>query len=243
MRLSVLPVKFALEIFACTARVTQALHEHGLSAFPIDICISPLHDLSDLTVEHFICHLLESGRVNFVWLGMPCTSFSRARKWDGVGPGPWRDMDNLLGFSWLSPTDAKKVRTGNNLLRVSLRFLEICQQLRTPYALENPRTSYAWSMPSMKRFIASHQPSLCFLDFCQYGEEWRKPTTIMGNFWPVHQISRTCEPHHGLCSQTNRPHFALAGTDEHNVFWTLRAQPYPRALCDAVASVVAKSLA
>ena len=152
----------------------------------------------------------------------------------------WTTYLVLAGLVQLMP---KKVRTGNNLLRVSLRFLEICQQLRTPYALENPRTSYAWSMPSMKRFIASHQPSLCFLDFCQYGEEWRKPTTIMGNFWPVHQISRTCEPHHGLCSQTNRPHFALAGTDEHNVFWTLRAQPYPRALCDAVASVVAKSLA
>ena len=47
-------------------------------------------------------------------------------------------------------------------------------------ALENPSSSYAWEMPQMKRFISHFSPKFAWLDFCQYGEDWKKPTTIMG---------------------------------------------------------------
>lgn len=243
MKLTTLPVRFALEIFAGTARITQALHDRGICAFPIDICMSPLHNLLDISVEHRILHWLQACRVTFLWLGMPCTSFSRARKWDGLGPGPLRDSNNLFGFNWLTADDARKVRTGNNLLRITIRFLETCEKYHIPYALENPRSSYAWDMPIMKRFIATYKPQLIHLDFCQYGEEWRKPTTIMGNFWTLPAVSRICTSKKGICSRTHRPHFALSGTDENNVFWTLRAQPYPRALCREVAATVAQNMA
>jgi hypothetical protein len=102
------PPRFALEIFAGTARITKALHTVGFYAFPIDICIAEHHNLLDTCVEHDILHLLQSGRVSFLWLGMPCTSFSRARKWDGLGPGPLRDLFHLNGFSWLNDADKKK---------------------------------------------------------------------------------------------------------------------------------------
>ena len=143
LRKKPLPPRFALEIFAGTARITKALHTVGFYAFPIDICIAEHHNLLDTYVERDILHLLQSGRVSFLWLGMPCTSFSRARKWDGLGPGPLRDLFHLNGFSWLNDADKKKVRTGNDLLRVSLRFLQVCEQLSIPYALENPSSSYA----------------------------------------------------------------------------------------------------
>ena len=79
------------------------------------------HNLLDVHVEHRIIHLLDSGRVQFLWLGMPCTSFSVARKNDGVGPGPLRDDDNLFGFKSLTGKNLQKVQDGNNLLRLSLR--------------------------------------------------------------------------------------------------------------------------
>ena len=101
LSLEVLPKHFCLEIFAGTARITSALLRRGLRAFPIDICLHQSHNLLDVHVEHRIIHLLESGRVQFLWLGMPCTSFSVARKNDGVGPGPLRDDDNLFGFKSL----------------------------------------------------------------------------------------------------------------------------------------------
>ena len=122
-------------------------------------------------------------------------------------------------------------------------FFQACEQLSIPYALENPSGSYAWEMPQMKRFISHFSPKFAWLDFCQYGEDWKKPTTIMGNFWSISQLSKQCSTLHGLCSRTQRPHFALTGTDENNIFWTLRAQPYPHELCQKVAGVLAKDMA
>ena len=82
-----------------------------------------------------------------VWLGMPCTSFSQARKWNDDGPDPLRDYGNIYGFPWLNRNDKLKVFHGNNLLRFTLRLLYLCEQLHIPYVLENPYRIYAWHMP------------------------------------------------------------------------------------------------
>ena len=34
--------------------------------------------------------------VKYVWMGTPCHSWSRARRWDGRGPGPLRDDHQFL---------------------------------------------------------------------------------------------------------------------------------------------------
>ena len=75
-----LPQSFAIEIFAGTARICSAFQDINLQCFPIDICIFPSHNVLEFKVENALKHLLQSGRVKFVWLGMPCTSFSQARK-------------------------------------------------------------------------------------------------------------------------------------------------------------------
>ena len=68
---------FALEIFAGTARVSQALAQIGHTMYPLDMCIFPSHNVLDPHVEGKILSWISSGRV---WLGMPCTTFSCARK-------------------------------------------------------------------------------------------------------------------------------------------------------------------
>jgi hypothetical protein len=234
----VLPKHFCLEIFAGTARITSALLRRGLRAFPIDICLHQSHNLLDVHVEHRIIHLLESGRVQFLWLGMPCTSFSVARKNDGVGPGPLRDDDNLFGFKSLTGKNLQKVQDGNNLLRLSLRLLAVCEQHGIPYALENPMSSFAWKMPNMKKFIAQFRPQLIHLDYCCFGEMWKKPTTLMGNFWNMATLALRCRSSSNICSNTLQPHVRLTGVDDNGVFMTLKAQPYPLEFCKAVANLI-----
>jgi len=241
LKLKRLPRRFSLEVFAGTGRITSAICKAGRDCFPIDICIDPSHNLLDIHVEHRILHLLDSGRVDSLWLGMPCTSFSTARKWDDLGPGPLRDMDNLHGFQWLTGTDLAKVRMGNSLLRVSLRLLAKCEERGIPYALENPMSSYAWYMPEVQRFLHKYNPQLVHLDYCQYGEPWRKPTTIMGNFWNLASLSKRCKSYKGVCSATSQQHVRLAGVDSNGVFMTLKAQPYPRAFAALVASLLANA--
>ena len=237
---SQLPSRFGIELFAGTARICEALGNLGHQCFPVDICLFPSHNILDINIEHRLVHWLQSNRITFLWMGMPCTSFSRARKWDGVGPGPLRDYDNLYGFSWLSFSDKRKVEQGNQLLRVTLRLAQLCEHLHIPYAIENPYSSYVWYMPPMLKFITKHMPYIVSLDYCQFGEDWKKPTAILGNFWNVPAVERRCSGSFQSCSMTHRPHVPLSGVSSCGIFRTLLAQPYPRLLADLVASHVAK---
>lgn len=106
-----LPRRFGLEIFAGTARICKCFNDKHMPMYPIDICLFSHHNVLDKAVEHRIFNWIRSGRICFIWCGMPCTSFSRARKWDGLGPGPIRTPDALWGLPNLNASDRRKVIT------------------------------------------------------------------------------------------------------------------------------------
>lgn len=242
LRFKKVPKRFCLELFAGTARITTSLLKRGMLAFPIDICIDSGHNVFDIHLQHKLLHWVQGGYVQFIWLGIPCTSFTRARKDDGLGPGPLRSDEFVSGLPWLSPNDLRKVREGNELLRISLRLLHACELARVPYALENPASSFIWDMPGMKTFLSKFSVTQVFLDYCQYGEPWKKPTSVIGNFWDLRPLQRRCTTVNRVCSRTQRPHTPLSGRDSSGCFWTLRAQPYPRSFCEVVASQAAIAL-
>ena len=236
------PHRFALETFSGTARIADALCAAGIPTYPIDVVLHDHHDVLDPAVEQCITKWLKDGRILFLWLCMPCTTFSRARKWDGLGPGPLRDEQNLWGLSGLRRTDNKKLQIGNNLLLFTLRMMVLCESLHVPYVLENPTSSYAWYMPPLVKFSNGYNPLFCYLDFCQFGERWKKPTTLLYNFLDLSDLNRQCQSKHGICSRTSRPHVRLAGVDQAGVFMTLRAQPYPFPMVALVSKLVASTL-
>ena len=176
-----------------------------------------------------------------VWLGMPCTTFSKARKNDGLGPGPLRDSGNLWGLPSLSWKDFCKVREGNHLFRFTLKILQLCNQHSIPFVLENPLSSFAWSMPPLLQFMHESESMICDLDFCMYGEQWKKPTRLLYKYLGISCLSRRCISNNNTCERTSRPHIPLQGRDAEGVFLTLRAQPYPWALANDFANVVARA--
>lgn len=102
-------------------------------------------------------------------------------------------------------------------------------------------SSFAWKMPNMRKFMSSFSPMVAHLDYCQYGEDWKKPTTILGNFWPLTGLALRCNSSNNICSSTKKPHIRLTGVDHNGVFLTLKAQPYPRAFCQQVANLLTKA--
>ena len=97
-----LPKHFALEFFAGTARIFSALRKERIPCFPIDIALFRSHNVLDPPITHTLLNWTSSGRISLVWLGMPCTTFSRARRDDGVGPMPLHDDNHLWGLPILS---------------------------------------------------------------------------------------------------------------------------------------------
>lgn len=93
----------------------------------------------------------------------------------------------------------------------------------------------AWDIDKMKIFISTFSPQEVFLDYCQFGEIWKKPTKLLTHGWASSRLHVRCEGRHGRCSKTNRQHVPLRGLDFNGLFMTLRAQPYPWQMAALVA--------
>ena len=225
LRVANRPRAFCLEIFAGTGRLSIALKKVGITCFPIDTCIFPSHNVLLQDVEYSIQNFIRSGKVKFVWLGMPCTTFSRARKYDGVGPGPLRTDGFIWGLPSLCSRDQHKLRQGNELFLFSLRILKLCDRLHIPFIIENPFGSMAWEVPSMRRFIESFGSLERNLDFCMFGELWKKPTKLVFKYLCLDSIGLRCNSSSHICSQTGQPHVPLKGLADNGKFMTLVAQP------------------
>lgn len=232
-----LPRHFALDIFAGTARISRAVHSSDSPMYPIDTCLFPSHNVLLPSVEQKIFHWIRTGKVWLIWLGMPCTKFSRARKHDGLGPGPLRDDTCLWGLPGLSSYDRHKVSDGNALFFFTLRVLQMCVQYHIPFVLENPLSSMVWLLPPLHKFVEQSQAQYCDLDYCPFGELWKKPTRLLYHMIDLSSMSTRCTGKSNICSLHRRPHVRLTGRDDCNVFLTLKAQPYPWRLCQRFANL------
>ena len=236
------PHKFALEVFAGSARITQALQREGLPAYAIDTCLFPSHNVLSPSVENKIKFWIVSQRIFFIWFGMPCTTFSKARKHDRLGPGPLRSSEYLWGLPFLKRRDVAKVEEGNLLLAFLMRMLHLCILHSVPFVVENPLTSMLWDMPPMIQLRDEFHLQIIYRDYCAYGECWKKPTTLMSHGFDLAPLAKRCSSTSKICSFTNRQHLALRGVNADGIFWTLVAQPYPPSLCAELAALARAQL-
>ena len=228
-----------VEVFAGCSRLSKSFANLGFHVLAVDIEFGESNDLLQEKVQNKLLAFIKTHKVVYVWLGTPCTSWSRARKNDG-GPQPLRNDDScLFGFENLGPADAEKVRVGNALLAVSLRLIEFCISARIIWTLENPWTSRIWLTPGILALQQLNTPlvQMIRVDYCQYQMPWRKSTALLsGGFPALHNVSKVCQTKHGRCSASGRPHIILQGRDHTGMFFTLRAQPYPPRMCVAIAA-------
>ena len=229
---------WVVEIFAGSARLSHACSKAGYNALAVDVAFGADCDILKIAVQQRLFHFLKTHRVALVWLGMPCTTWSRARKFDNLGPPPVRDDgDGLWGLPHLSRRDAEKVKQSNLLLQVSCHFIKYCQAHNISWALENPSSSRVWLTAPLREL--QRLGHVAEVHYCQYRQPWKKPTRMLSGPSPwLLGVHRTCNTQSGRCSATGRRHIRLVGTDASGNFMTLRAQPYPAALCSAIAAAL-----
>jgi hypothetical protein len=129
------------------------------------------------------------------------------------------------------------------MLQKTLLILREAIPLGIPVLLENPKTSRLWLVPELQALASQHSASWCQVDYCQYGTPWQKSTYFLTWNCPRLQSAlRTCTPHSGRCSASGKHHVVLKGVDPAGVFWTARAQPYPRPMCRTIADAIVSTL-
>lgn len=213
-----------------------------MRAYAIDFLINSADNVLDPQVEDCIVSLLVQGRIRFVWLGMPCTTFSVARRHDGIGPPPLRSDACPMGLSNLCRRDQQKLNEGNQLLFFTGRILWYCYALRIPFVLENPWSSRCWQTPLLRSFSDLPHITLLELHFCQFNEKWKKPTALMVFGLDLDHVAKQCAGTNRICSATGKPHVALKGIGPDKRFMTLIAQPYPFQLVEAIADALQQQL-
>ena len=79
------------EVFAGSGRLTKAFRAKGWDVLPVDVetndVVTMSTDLTQADQQERLCAILRSAGAEFVHIGTPCASFSRARRLDG-GPPP-----------------------------------------------------------------------------------------------------------------------------------------------------------
>ena len=80
------------------------------------------------------------------------------------------------------------------------------------------------------------------LDFCGFGEAWKKPTGLLHGFIDLQQSAVTCKGSSRICGFTGKRHIHLKGYSADGQFMTLVAQPYPSQMVNALGKICADQL-
>ena len=139
------------------------------------------------------------------------------------------------GLPQLIEANRKVAGVGNDILSAVVRIIKACDESNTPRVLENPRSSFLWKMPAMRRLVLQAHTRLHHCHQCQLSCPWMKATSLMsGNCQAVPQLERVCRPvKRRFCSRTGCPHFTLDNLSAV----TKQAQTYSPQLASALAAV------
>ena len=228
-----------LELFSGKGGISQAFCKRGWGVVSVDL--NQGFDLTCKLVVDLITGWISSRVVAAVWLGTPCSSWSRARH-DIDGHGP-RTRSHIHGCPGLGPLDEERIKIGNQTMKVSARFIQCAKLANIPCGLENPDSSMLWLAPEISKLI--RDALIIKQDYCQYGCRWRKRTRFA--FWNVTDPSpfetKICHGRGGVCSVSNRPHIILKGKDPATgIAWTKIAEPYPKKLCLGAVNMILGAL-
>ena len=222
------PKGIFLEVFAGTSRLTQAIQELGLSTLtPMEIKSGGQFDLRRRSTQQVVLAWIRSGRVAYVHFGTPCAVFSRARH-----------------FIRHKQRAEEKERVGVELALFTAEAIATCQRYSVEWSIENPRNSRLFQLPFLSQLLSSRHSCCVDIDFCMYGEDYKKPTRIYTSCKNLHQLAVACCHKKHKCNLRGSE-VRLVDGKRKTVPKTQAAGAYPRQLvtywAQNVSHLVAKS--
>ena len=183
----------------------------------IDLQLHSLWDLRSTRIVEWVLHMVTKRRVLYVHSGVPCTTFSIARR------PALRSAARPWGFD---PAEAQTA-TGNVLMSRALVVLwAIRRAAWGSGSHEHPLSAYSWRLPSVKSLLAAPDVDSLTFSMCQFGAPYRKDTRLLlvraGFLAP---LAQRCSGGHD--------HVRLSGSR------TSAAAAYPRMLCTQWAGLLA----
>ena len=124
--------------------------------------------------------------------------------------GTWSILGRLNGLGrtkespWGDET-RRCVRDANLVTAFLLRCVRLLEGRGDKWSIENPKTSYLWSVPQLRRLSFKAGVARVIIDQCEYGlahpaappgHFYKKPTVILSNWLKLESLSKTCSAKH-----------------------------------------------
>ena len=142
-----------MELFCGTGRLHRVFQRRGWRAQGLDHVLGD--DLASKACQRKALARIRSGQCRLVWLGTPCSTFSRARRGPRTHhgpPPPLRSTEHPWGLPDLTQHEIEVVAVSNELMMFTLQVIRLCIHLKVAVALENPMSSIMWCVPELWRF-------------------------------------------------------------------------------------------
>ena len=204
--------------------------------------------ISDLGRPHdqsVVLDMLDNLRPISAHLGLPCGTCSRARdrplpkelRSKFQAPPPLRDVDNLMGFPYLTGIHKTKVDAANALYIFAVSILKKCFTLGITVSIENPQRSW---ICAILLYLVRQQDDPAFLEWyaalekvdfhsCTHGGRRPKKTRLLASPGLYTSLAQEC----------NRSHKHLPwGVQQQGdslFFSTAEEAEYPHLLCKRMA--------
>ena len=134
---------------------------------PVDWCFDDKMDISDPGFRKDLRSQL--GFVHFWWMGIECSSMSRAREkplpWKGA-PQPLRSPEFPDGLHGLQERDARRVKDDNSNADFLCQLMDDAAAGGAGACAENPRNSYLWMRGRARMLIESKNFAITDYDAC-----------------------------------------------------------------------------
>lgn len=186
----------ALVLFAGSPRVgglPESFKAIGVECEAIDLVVGGSeHDLSDEKVVDRIHQQIAKGKYRWVWMGIPCASFSALRLDD---PRRLRSRAHPLGVPEMSDRDRQYIEAHNRLVRASAYLAAAALVKGATVVIENPADrgeagtpwySRAWEehaplwlMPQMQEIIRLPHATRVTFPQCAFRGAYQKWTTLL----------------------------------------------------------------
>ena len=204
---------------------------------------------------------VEESKYDLVLASPPCSTFSRARSANSVGPPPLRSSQHPRGFPWLSRMAKAQVTSSNRLVDFTVKLLtaQLGQGPKHLIVLEHPEDlgrrgngavpASIWQWPAIQR-LAAQEGVVCGALFqYDFGSEYLKPTRILTNISEAKSIVENGKAvfdqqgaYMGPLQKRDFQGPSLVGQDSGH-FRTKGSEAWPTGLCTAIAGLACKVLA
>ena len=216
----------------------------GYAAVALDVENGDWQDVLRPVVRDVLRGWCTSHAAAAVWIAMPCSSWSVARR--GPPSSSWcplRSRDYLEGLPGLREVDQQKVVLGNRLRDFTVWLVTLCVDMSIPVFVENPVSSRVWASRPFERLRRLPGFDETIFDMCAFDAVYRKRTRIWSWGAPsLRALGVQCKGKK-ICTFSGKPHAALTGQHPSlGVLWTRAAEPYPPALCKELALCISNAL-